>query len=197
MANTISLQKAKHTNYGYEYTHQVQWNLQIMHILNAYWMIEESEHSQSNYYRSGFHWNRSKHLRHSVHNTHTLKDNDSHVVETVPVPFESVKEDLQITNALWIHFASSTRWSYNRNASYHREHRYQEWWNGDWVSLLINSSFRLLSNMVTKPSAAVKYTRFTDWSWGRSRYWNNASNWTCQCEPLEIIEASLINLNGL
>ena len=88
MANTISLQKAKHTNYGYEYTHQVQWNLQIMHILNAYWMIEESEHSQSNYYRSGFHRNQSKHLRHSVQNSHTLKDNDSHVVEIVPVPFE-------------------------------------------------------------------------------------------------------------
>ena len=88
MANTFSLQKAKHTNYGYEYTHQVQWNLQIMHILNAYWMIEESEHSQSNYFRSGFHWNQSKHLRHSVHIIHTLKDNDSHVVEIVPVPFE-------------------------------------------------------------------------------------------------------------
>lgn len=88
MANTFSLQKAKHTNYGYEYTHQVQWNLRIMHILNAYWMIEESEHSQSNYYRSGFHWNQSKHLRHSVQNSHTLKDNDSHVVEIVPVPFE-------------------------------------------------------------------------------------------------------------
>lgn len=88
MANIFSLQKAKHTNYGYEYMHQVQWNLQIMHILNAYWMIEESEHSQSNYYRSGFHWNQSKHLRHSVQNSHTLKDNDSHVVEIVPVPFE-------------------------------------------------------------------------------------------------------------
>ena len=113
-----------------------------------------------------------------------------------PLWIESVKEDLQITNALWIHFASSTRWSYNRNASYHREHRHQEWWNGDWVSLLINSSFRLLSNMVTKPSAAVKYPRFTDWSWGRSRQWNNTGNRTCQCKPLEIIEASLINLNG-
>ena len=86
-----------------------------------------------------------------------------------PLWIESVKEDLQITNTFWIHFASSTRWSYNQNASYHREHRHQEWWNGDWVSLLINSSFRLLSNMVTKPSAAVKYPRFTDWSWGRSR----------------------------
>ena len=88
MANTFSLQQNKHTNYGYEYTHQVQWNLQIMHILNAYWMNEESEHSQSNYYRNGFHWNRSKHLRHSVQNIHTLKDDDSHVVEIVPVPFE-------------------------------------------------------------------------------------------------------------
>ena len=88
MANTFSLQKAKHTNYGYEYMHQVQWNLQIMHILNAYWMIEESEHSQSNYYRSEFHRNQSKHLRHSVQNSHTLKDDDFHVVEIVPVPFE-------------------------------------------------------------------------------------------------------------
>ena len=114
-----------------------------------------------------------------------------------PLWIESVKEDLQITNALWIHFASSARWSCNRNASYHRERRHQEWWNGDWVSLLINSSFRLLSNMVTKPSAAVKYPRFTDWSWGRSRQWNNTGNRTCQCKPLEIIEASLINLNGL
>ena len=171
MANTFSLQQIKQTNYGYEYTHQVQWNLRIMHILNA--LLDEWRERTF-----------SKQLLpkriplEPIETSTSLSSKQSYSQGqrfpcsqncASPLWIESVKEDLQITNALWIHFASSTRWSYNQNASYHREHRHQEWWNGDWVSLLINSSFRLLSNMVTKPSAAVKYPRFTDWSWGRSR----------------------------
>ena len=86
--NTLSLQKVKHTSFGYEYTFQVRWNLRIIRTVNVNWMTEESERSQSNYFRNGFHRNESIHLPRSVRIICTLNDNYSHVVEIVPAPFE-------------------------------------------------------------------------------------------------------------
>lgn len=86
--NTFSLQKVKHTSLCYECTFQVRWNLRIIQTVNANWMTEESERSQSKSFRNGFNRNESIHLPRSVYIIHTLDDNYSHVVEIVPAPFE-------------------------------------------------------------------------------------------------------------
>ena len=101
--NTFSLQKVKHTSLCHECTFQVRWNLRIIQTVNANWMTEESERSQSKSFRNGFNRNESIHLPRSVYIIHTLDDNYSHVVEIVPAPFEPMRMDFKLGQLMMRH----------------------------------------------------------------------------------------------